>query len=366
MPGPQGHHARRRPQVGLHAGQASGLTAPRSWFERDRVRPVPNPLPPFRPAFGLAGPHTQTIMGRLLRRAPAVAVVRERWDTPDGDFVEVDLTPDLAKTDRPIVVIFHGLEGSSRRTYVRLLMEALLARGIECVGFNFRGCGGQPNRLPRAYHSGDSAEADWVAGHLTARWPNRPLGAAGFSLGGNLLLKHLGEAGRTSRFAAAAVASVPYDLAEAERAISGRGVQRVYAHYFLRSLKRKVAAKRALLGEELVREALAARSLGAFDDAVTAPLHGFRDASDYYRRCSSTGFLDGVVVPTLAVHALDDPFLPAPSIPVAAFERNAHLYPMVTKRGGHQGYLGGSPWAPVWWAEEVLAAFLTDRLRRGY
>jgi len=306
------------------------------------------------------------MMGRVLRRAPALSVVRERWDTPDDDFIEVDLSPGLAVSDRPIVVILHGLEGSSRRTYVRLLMQGLQVRGIDCVGVNFRGCSGSANRLPRAYHSGDSAELAWIVERIATRWPKRRLGAAGFSLGGNVLLKHLGESGASSILGAAAVASVPYDLAEAERTISGPGVRRVYAQYFLRSLKRKVLAKRSLLGEEVVGAATRARSLVAFDDAVTAPLHGFRDANDYYRRCSSTGFLAGIVTPTLLIHALDDPFLPAPSIPIAHFTRNPSLYPMLTKRGGHLGFLGGSPRAPVWWAEEAMAVFLAERLSAAY
>ncbi len=302
------------------------------------------------------------MVGRLIRPSPPLDTVRERWETPDGDFVDVDLTSDLSSTGRPIAALFHGLEGSASRSYMRVLMADLLRLGVESVAVNFRGCSGEANRLPRAYHSGDSGEAGWVAATLRKRWPGRSVGAAGFSLGGNVLLKYLGERGAASQFAAAAVVSVPFDLSLAEETISGPGIQRIYAQYFLRSLKAKVQAKSALLGTDTVRDALASRTLAQFDDVITAPLHGFQDAQDYYARCSSRDFLGSVAVPTLIVQALDDPFLPAPAIPASEIAGNAALFPMITLKGGHLGFLGGSPFKARWWGERALATFLAAAL----
>lgn len=317
--------------------------------------------PPFRPAPLARGPHAQTLLGKALRRPPPVRVHSERWDTPDGDEVRVDLGPGADHARLPLALVLHGLEGSSERAYVRLLMAALLERGVATLALNFRGCGGPPNRLPRAYHSGDSEELAWVVDRLRARWPDRLLGAAGFSLGGNVLLKYLGERGAATPLSAAAVASVPLDLDAAERHIDGPGVHRLYRRYFLDSLKAKVAAKAHLLDASLVARVRRAQSLRAFDDLVTAPLHGFRDATDYYRRSSALGFVGGVRVPTLVVQAADDPFLPLPG-PPPDLRSNPALALRWTRRGGHLGFLGGSLRRPHWWAEERMAIFLASSL----
>lgn len=322
--------------------------------------PVPSDSPPqpFRPASGAGGPHAQTLLGKLLRPTPAFATLREVWETPDGDVVTVDLEPGVLDSQRPLVLVLHGLEGSSRRSYVRLLMEALRERGIASVALNFRGCGGAPNRLARAYHSGDSEELAWVAERLRTRFAGRPLGAAGFSLGGNVLAKYLGEVGTASVFRGAAVASVPFDLDEAERWIDRSGIRRIYRRYFLRSLKEKVEAKRHLLEPQVVARVRAARTLRAFDDALTAPLHGFRDATDYYRRASSGPLLAGIAIPTLVLHAADDPFLPAAGLPLPALRANPAVDLRLPAQGGHLGFLAGSLRRPLWWAETNMAIFL--------
>ena len=289
---------------------------------------------------------------------------RERWETPDGDFLDLDWGPDL-DSRAPIVLLLHGLEGSSRRRYVRSLARELIRRGVQPVAMNFRGCSGEPNRTARFYHSGETGDPGWVLSRIRERHPDLRLGAMGFSLGGNVLLKLLGEQddGGRSIVAAAAVMSVPYDLAAGCEHLGNTRMGRIYSAYFMRSLKRKVAAKAELLNGAInVRAAAATRTIWEFDDVVTAPLAGFDDAAHYYRSCSSDRFLGGVGVPTLLVHSMDDPFLPPETIPVEQAEVNPRLTLSLQRRGGHVGFLHGSPWKPSFWADELVASFLAEQL----
>lgn len=331
--------------------------------------PIPDSaVPPFRPAPWLRSAHAQTIGGKLLRPDVPVPLRRERWDTPDGDFLDLDFAsppaPAVAPA-APVVLVLHGLEGSTRRRYMRLAYRELIARGLRPVGMNFRGCGGEPNRTPRFYHSGDTDDLRFVVGRLAERFPDVPLGAIGFSLGGNVLLKYLGEGGEAagSRVNAAVAVSVPYDLAAGARALERGPMARVYTTYFVRNLRRKVRAKSARLREIIdVDTVLRARTLREFDDAATAPLHGFADSADYYQRSSSAQFLEHIRTPTLLIHAEDDPFLPPRAIPRAAIERNPALHAVLTPRGGHVGFIAGPPWAPRFWAEAEAARFLASLL----
>ncbi len=328
-------------------------------------RPAPVPPVGWRPTpfcapFWARNPHVQTVAGKVLRPAPDLPLERVRWDTPDGDVLLVDLL-DAERADAPLVVVLHGLEGSSRRPYALLTYRALRARGMAAAGLNFRSCGGELNRRARFYHSGETGDLALVLERLRQRWPERAMGAVGFSLGGNVLLKLLGEEGEGARrwLSAAAAVSVPFDLAAGARRLEEGPMERLYARYFLRSLQGKAEAKGDLLGEVLAMETvLSARTLWAFDDAATAPLHGFRDAAHYYADSSAARFLGGVRVPTLVVHSLDDPFLPAEAVPRKALEANPWLVPELTERGGHVGFLQGPPWAPRFWAEEEVARFL--------
>ncbi len=319
---------------------------------------------PFRPARGLAGAHRQTIFGRLLRREPRLPFRRERLDTPDGDFVDLDF-PELGiGDDAPLVLLLHGLEGFARRGYALNVYRELAARGIAAVGLNFRSCSGEPNRTARFYHSGDTGDLRAVVEHLAARFSDRRLGAVGFSLGGNALLKYLGEEGARSRIAAAAAVSVPYDLAAGALSLERSRMGRWYTGMFIRTLAAKARAKRELLlaaGIDLDR-VLAARTFREFDDAATAPLHGFRDADDYYRRCSSAAFLERIRVPTLLLQSKDDPFLPPDAFPWSAVRANARLQVAMTEAGGHVGFIGGSILHPTFWAERQAARFLADAL----
>lgn len=286
---------------------------------------------------------------------------RERLSMPDDDFLDLDWTPDPGPT-APIVLVLHGLEGNSRRRYVLSVCRELSARGLRAVAMNFRGCSGEPNRALHFYHSGATEDPRFVIERIRAHHPGRPIGAVGFSLGGNVLLKLLGDdaAGGAGLLDAAVAMSVPYDLAAGCTALERGGMAGVYTRYFLRSLRRKVATKRDRLADTLdIDLALRARTLRSFDDAVTAPLNGFDSAADYYTRCSSGVSLPGIRVPTLLLHAEDDPFLPASAIPTAEAANNPHVRLALTAQGGHVGFVGGSPTAPHFWGDVAAADFLS-------
>jgi predicted alpha/beta-fold hydrolase len=325
----------------------------------------------FRPAWWLPGPHLQAVGARLLRPRGGVRCERERLELPDGDFVDLDWVVEAAgrtpEREAPLVLVLHGLEGSSSSDYVRSTHRALARKGLASLALNFRSCSGEPNRLPRFYHSGDTGDAAAVLALLRERFPGRRLGAVGFSLGGNVLLKLLGECGGGGWEGlapdAAVAISVPFDLS-AGIATLEQGLGPIYQHYFLRKLRRKVRAKRTILhGHVDVGALLAVRKLRDFDDLATAPLHGFAGSADYYRRASSKPFLDAIRVPTLLIHAADDPFLPSSAMPRAEVQANPHLEAIFPAHGGHVGFVSGPPWAPVFWAEQTAAAFLASHLR---
>jgi predicted alpha/beta-fold hydrolase len=320
-------------------------------------------IDPFRPAWWLPSPHGQTIGARAIRRRSGVALERERLDTPDGDFLDLDWAHHPAGGDRPLLVLFHGLEGSARSGYAYSTYRQAHAQGLDAVGVNFRSCSGELNRGLRLYHSGETSDPRWVLALLADRFPGRPLGAVGFSLGGNALLKLLGEDGSATPLTAACAISVPFDLA-AGGTLLERGLGPGYVWSLLRPLKQKVRLRAADLGPLIdLERSLAARSFRDFDDAATAPLHGFDGADDYYRRCSSAAFIERIVTPTLVLHSRDDPFLPPAAIPEDAFAANPALQAHLTDRGGHVGYLAGpAPWRPRFWAEEQAARWLAARL----
>ncbi len=324
---------------------------------------------PFRPSAWLPGAHAQTVAGKLLRPHPDVPLRRERWDTPDGDFLDVDFAfeGDVAD-DAPVALVLHGLEGSARRPYVLLTYRALARHGVRPVGLNFRGCSGEPNRTPRFYHSGETDDAALVLRRLRDRFPASAFGGIGFSLGGNVLLKLVGEGdGRAHGLLDAAVGvSVPFDLSAGSRGLESGLMNRLYTYYFMRSLRRKAAAKRQHIADACdVDAVLAAPTLRAFDDAATAPLHGFEDAEDYYGRSSSNRLLEHIRIPTLLLHSLDDPFLPPHALPRDVAESNPCIVTAFTEGGGHVGFIEGPPWSPRFWAEEEAARFLAAQLGGG-
>ena len=317
---------------------------------------------PFRPAGWLRSAHLQTLWPSLSRRLPALPLARERLELPDGDFLDLDWTP---ITDGPIVLVLHGLEGSSRSRYARGLLAAVQRRRWQGVVMHFRGCSGEPNRLPRSYHSGETGDLARVAAILRGRFPGRPLAVVGYSLGGNVLLKWLGETGASSPVSCAAAVSIPFELDAAARRLT-RGFSRFYQWWLLRSLRRSVERKvaRRILPAEFTARAAAA-DFWTFDDRITAPLHGFAGADDYYRRSSCRQYLGGITVPTLVVHARDDPFLFPEAIPSTA-EAGTGVTLEVHERGGHVGFVAGRwPWRPDYWLERRIPAFLDTWLVRA-
>jgi len=302
----------------------------------------------------------QTIYPALAAPRPHADYRRERWDTPDGDFIDVDwLATQNPETATPLVALFHGLEGGSHSHYALALMAALQAAGWRGAVVHFRGCGGEPNRLPRAYHSGDSAEIDWILRRFKRGHAAGPLFAAGVSLGGNALLKWLGEqrAGAGTIVAAAAAVSAPVDLMAAGDAL-GSGFNRLYARNFLLTMKRKTLAKLERFPDLCDRERmLAARTLREFDDVVTAPLHGFRDTDDYWTRASSKPLLKDITVPVLMINAKNDPFLPAQALPTPQ-QVGAMVDLEFSDSGGHAGFTTGAfPGRLDWPPQRVLAFF---------
>jgi predicted alpha/beta-fold hydrolase len=307
------------------------------------------------------------VAGRWLRRNAAPPYERERWTTPDGDFLDLDVWRGRAGTDptAPRVLVLHGLEGCSGSACVVESCRRLDRAGMRPVALNFRSRSGEPNRARRFYHSGETGDLSFVLDRLSERSPDAPLAAVGFSLGGNVLLKHLGERGPRARrrLDAAVAVSVPYRLGASARRME-RGLGRLYGRHFLRSLRRSLREKARVRGHDYDLERLSrVRTLREFDEAFTAPVHGFDDADDYYRRCSSARFLSDVRVPTLLLQARDDPFLPPGALPEGEMESNPRLTPRITDRGGHAGFVEGTaPWRPRFWAEREAARFLASTL----
>lgn len=289
----------------------------------------------------LPGGNLQTIWPSLVTPEPRVSYTRERWETPDGDFIDLDWLPMVEGA--PLVVLFHGLEGSSQSHYARAMMHALRKRGWNGCVPHFRGCSGELNLLPRAYHSGDSMEIDWVLRRIAAEKKPARLYAAGVSLGGNALLKWAGEqgAGASRIVSAVAAISAPLDLAAAGHAL-GRGFNMLYTRMFLGTLIKKSLIKLArhpgLFDPQKVRNA---RDLYEFDNLVTAPLHGFRDTDDYWARASSKPWLAKIMVPALALNARNDPFLPAGALPGPA-EVSGSVTLDYPEHGGHCGFATGA------------------------
>lgn len=303
--------------------------------------------------FWLPNGHLQTIIPATLLAKPALRFRRERWDAPDGDFVDVDFVD--GQPGQPFVVLFHGLEGSSDSHYARALMAAVKARGWSGAVPHFRGCSGEPNRAPRFYHSGDSAEVDWIVRRLHPRATGK-FYVTGVSLGGNALLRWLGESQHQADFVdAAASVSAPLDLAQGGVSLS-KGFNRLYTRMFLQTLKPKCEAKlKQFPGLFDVRAMRAARDLYAFDNAVTAPLHGYRDADDYWDRASAKHVLNDITVPTLVLNALNDPFLPGVHLPRQASRQVVLEYPA---HGGHVGFAVGALPGSLHWLPQRLLHFL--------
>jgi len=304
--------------------------------------------------------HSQTVFPAFFVSTDSLSYQRERWATPDQDFIDLDWvndTPQQIANHAPLLVLFHGLEGSSHSHYARALMHAVTAWGWLGVVPHFRSCSGEINAAPRFYHSGDATEIDWILQALHQRHPQRPIYVVGVSLGGNALLRFLGETGRQSTCVhAAAAISAPLDLNASGNALSS-GWNLLYTYAFLRSLKRKCLEKLNQYPGLFDRQAmLSSHTLYAFDNVVTAPLHGYRDVQDYWQRASCLNVLSNIRVPTLILNARNDPFLPGKYLP-AAKNVSSSVVLQQPKQGGHVGFLHGRFPGQLDWLPQYLYQF---------
>jgi len=314
----------------------------------------------YSPPRWLPGGNLQTIYPALFITKPKVDFRRERWETPDRDFIDVDFVD--GQPGQPMVVMFHGLEGSSDSHYSRSLMAAVAARGWSGIIPHFRGCSGELNLAPRFYHSGDSGELDWILRRLQTHF--QAIGAtkfyvAGVSLGGNALLRWLGESQHEAEFVDAACSiSAPLDLAGGGVTLS-KGFNRLYTQSFLRTLKPKCLLKLQQFPGLFDRDALlSARDLYTFDNIVTAPLHGYANTEDYWNRASAKHILHDITVPTLVLNARNDPFLPERYLPQSASNAVQLEYP---QHGGHVGFAVGAPPGSLDWLPSRILHFLEGK-----
>jgi uncharacterized protein len=310
----------------------------------------------YHPPGWLKSGHTQTIWP-LLIKGEQPALHRKRWKTPDDDFIDVDfLAP---QEGQPLVILFHGLEGSSRSHYARSLMREVTARRWNGAIVHFRGCSGEPNLLPRAYHSGDANEIDWILRRFAKLFADIPRYAVGVSLGGNALLCWLGSRGKGAEAVVgrAAAISAPLDLIASGNHLA-HGFNTVYTQYLLRTMRQRAAYKaKRFPGSFDAKGAIHARTLEEFDNAYTAPMHGFADANDYWRRASSKPLLRSIEVPTLVLNARNDPFLPSSALPKPN-QVSSYVRLEQPEEGGHVGFVTGPfPGKLDWMPKRVLHYF---------
>ncbi len=321
---------------------------------------------PYKAPFWLPGGHLQTIIAALLSTGSEVKYRRERWELNDGDFIDVDWaephTSDLVAQKTPVLVIFHGLEGNSQSQYAKSLIGAAISKGWHGAVIHFRGCSGEPNRLPRFYYAGDSLEINTMLSRVRALYPDNPIYAVGYSLGGNALLKWLGEFGTDSmpNISKAVAVSAPIDL-KASAVSLDRGLNRfLYTPMFVDSMRPKALAlsKRfpGLLDEQRIHHA---KTIHDIDNAVTSVLYGAKDASDYYHRNASKPFLKNITLPTLIINAKNDPFLPAEFLP-SADEVSASVTLDYQEQGGHVGFYSPLPNSRHGWLPSRIIEFLEE------
>lgn len=322
----------------------------------------------FRPPWWLNSPHMQTLYPALLRKFKPMQRMRERLSTPDGDFIDLDWYGD---NTRVIVILLHGLSGSSASGYILGLQQSLRQAGMASVAMNFRGCSGEPNRAARCYHSGETEDIEFVYRTLRKRHPESLFAAVGFSLGGNVLLKWLGEQGSLSGLSAAVAVSVPLVLNECATKLD-QGFSRIYRKHLLDELKRYMHEKQRFLqqngleveADRLVRLGTLSdiKSFWQYDDRVVAKLHGYADVHDYYRRSSSRQFLASIRVPTLVIQAADDPFM-TPAVLPAADELSPQVELEIYSGGGHVGFVSARKlFKPEYWLDSRIPLFLRKQL----
>jgi predicted alpha/beta-fold hydrolase len=317
----------------------------------------------FKPSWWAINRHVQTIYPRFFQKRAKVDIRHERFPLPDGDFVNLAWLGD-AKKARGLVVMFHGLEGSIKSHYAND-MAANLQQDYLVVLMHFRGCGGEQNLLPRAYHSGETQDAWYFINWLEQKYPDLPKVAIGFSLGANMLLKLLGEQPQQAILRAAIAISPPFRLEQCALSIN-QGFSRLYQAYLLKSMVNKLLKKmqtidyRGLLKINST-ETKGLKNFREFDEHVTATLHGFTGADDYYQQSSAVRFMHQIQTPTLVLHAKDDPFMNEHVLPNEG-ELSYQVRLELSDKGGHVGFMQGTPWRPVIWTHQRVNAFFADVL----
>ena len=324
---------------------------------------------PFQTAPWLSSAHMQTLWTPLFRRQTIPERHRERLELADGDFINLDW---YGPEDgiKPLTVLLHGLTGCSQSKYIVGLQEKLARDNLPSVAMNFRGCGGEPNNLTIGYHSGISSDLELILQELHRRSPNRTLRAVGYSLGGNVLLKYQGEKGDQSLLNAAVAVSVPFELGQCSKRID-HGFSRVYRNRFMQEMKEYLYSKKEHFQKQGWHDKLKTlNQLGdienlttfyQYDDQVTAPLHGFNGAKDYYQKCSSRKYLGGITQPTLILQSYDDPFLFTHSLPQQS-ELSSSTQMELTSGGGHVGFISNNGFKPVYWLEQRIPSYLAEHL----
>jgi len=308
----------------------------------------------FKPAWWLPSPHLQTLWPVMFRRRSVPDLSHERFELNDGDFVDLCWS---RKTDRPVVIVLHGLEGSVHSHYAGSLMCSLENAGFRPVFMHFRGCGEEPSRLPRSYHSGDTQDLAQLVDYINRTSDTSVHAAIGFSLGGNVLLKWLGQTGDSNPLQCGVAVSVPFILADAANRLQ-RGLSHMYEIHLMNSLKRSYIEKFKRIESPLDVEISQLKGFWEFDDRVTAPLHGFSGVDHYYTESSCRQYLAGIKVPTRIIHALDDPFMFSATVPDEN-ELGEQVELLLARNGGHVGFVTGKfPWKPEYWYEQKIIEFL--------
>lgn len=312
----------------------------------------------FKPAWWLRNSHAQTLFATLTRRIKAPVDRVERFELPDGDFIDLAWAENGLSPDAPLVILLHGLGGGVNSRYVPGLLREFNQCGWRGVLMHFRGASHEPNRLLRAYHSGDTADVDYLLNALNAREPHVKKAIVGVSLGGNVLLKWLGEKGPQSLVQAAVAVSVPFQLRMAADRMN-KGMSRIYQAHLLKKLRQVFSQKKQQFDPLPLFENLQSlRCFWTFDEEVTAPLHGFNNVHTYYRQASSRQYLRNISTPTLVIHALDDPFMTPEAIPTEK-ELSDNVTLEISTKGGHVGFIAGPIMGkPVYWLDRRIPAYL--------
>ena len=328
-----------------------------------QIRPVSQST--FQPAWWLKHAHLQTIFAKYLSPKQAVSTQAEMFSLPDGDEIQLNWLANTASDDKaPLLILLHGLAGDINSHYIQAMLAQCQQLNWPAVLMHFRGCNGKPNKLPRAYHSGDTADAGLVISEVKRRYPNRTLVAVGYSLGGNVLLKYCGEQAEQNPLAAAVAVCPPLSLAACAKRINS-GASKLYQRYLLGRLKRSTLAKLRQFTDFPLpltpQQVQGFSSIEQFDEHYTAPIHGFLNAQDYYQKASGKAFLRHIRIPTLIIHAKDDPFLSDAVIPTVD-ELNQHIHYELTSGGGHVGFVYGSVLQPKFWLNQRIPQFIIEQL----